>query len=268
MLECVVNISEGRDPRIIGAIAAAAGADLLDVHSDPHHHRSVLTLVGETAPRAVATAAVERLDLRNHDGVHPRLGVVDVVPFVALGDATDDDARTARDRFATWFAEAHAVPCFTYGAERTLPDVRREAFRALAPTVGPPGPHPTAGATAVGNRPVLVAYNVWLAGSDVDVDVAKAVARAVRRPGLRTLGLQVGARAQVSMNLVEPERLGPASAYDLVLAEAGARGAAADGAELVGLLPRAVLDGVPRDRWTALDLSDDRTIEARLGRQA
>ena len=84
MLECVVNISEGRDLAVVAAIAGAAGRDLLDVHSDAHHHRSVLTLVGEEAPRAVATVAVERLDLRGHDGVHPRLGVVDVVPFVAL----------------------------------------------------------------------------------------------------------------------------------------------------------------------------------------
>jgi glutamate formiminotransferase len=266
VLECVVNISEGRDRELITAIAAAAGADLLDVHSDPHHHRSVLTLVGEEAPRAVAAAAVARLDLRHHDGVHPRLGVVDVVPFVALGGATRDDARAARDGFAAWFADAHGVPCFTYGDERALPEVRRGAFRDLAPTVGPSRPHPTAGATAVGDRPVLVAYNVWLA--DADAGVARSIAGAVRRPGLRTLGLQVGERAQVSMNLIEPERIGPAAAFDLVAAEASAVGARVDGAELVGLLPSAVLDAVDAGRWAALDLGEDRTIEARLAGRA
>ncbi|MDP1820229.1 MAG: hypothetical protein Q8K58_10130, partial [Acidimicrobiales bacterium] len=146
MLECVINISEGRDEAIVGLIAGAAGDDLLDVHSDPHHHRAVLTLVGEAAPRAVTTTAIELLDLRSHDGVHPRLGVVDVVPFIALAGSSRADALAARDRFAAWLAATHVVPCFLYGPERTLPEVRRGAFEALAPDVGPPAPHPRAGA--------------------------------------------------------------------------------------------------------------------------
>jgi glutamate formiminotransferase len=262
VLECVVNISEGRDDDRLDAIAAAAGDDLLDVHTDPHHHRSVLTLVGDAAPRAVATAAVELLDLTAHDGVHPRLGVVDVVPFVALDGTSRADAIAARDAFAAWFAGAHGVPCFRYGDERTLPEVRRDAFGALAPDAGPARPHPTAGATAVGARPVLVAYNVWLA--DGDLAAARGIASAARGPALRALGLQVGARVQVSMNLVAPAALGPADAFDLVHRHARERGVAVEGAELVGLLPRQVLDAVPRDRWTALDLAEDRTIEARL----
>jgi glutamate formiminotransferase / 5-formyltetrahydrofolate cyclo-ligase len=262
VLECVVNISEGRDRAAIEAIGATAGADLLDVHSDPDHHRSVLTLAGEQAARAVATAAVARLDLRAHDGVHPRLGVLDVVPFVALGDSTAADAVAARDRFAEWLAAEHGVPCFLYGPERSLPDVRRHAFRALAPDRGPAVAHPTAGATAAGARPPLVAYNVWL--RDADLATARAVAVAARRPDLRALGLQVGERVQVSMNLVAPERLGPAAAYDLVAGLATQAGARAARAELVGLVPRAVLDAVPARRWTELDLAEDRTIEARL----
>ena len=174
MLECVVNISEGRDRSVIDAIARSAGDALLDVHTDADHHRSVLTLLGESAPRAVARAAVERLDIRDHRGAHPRIGVVDVVPFVALDGSTVDDALAARDAFSTWAADELAVPCFRYGPERTLPDIRRGAFTTLAPDVGPAEPHPTAGAMAVGARPVLVAYNVWLA--EPDLALAKQLA--------------------------------------------------------------------------------------------
>lgn len=259
MLECVVNVSEGRDALTLRALTEAAGADLLDVHTDPHHHRSVLTLVGEDAPRSVAKMAVQRIDLRHHEGVHPRLGAVDVVPFVPLDGGALHDARRARDDFAAWFARACDVPCFVYGAERTLPDVRREAFRSLAPDHGPPAPHPTAGACAVGARAVLVAYNVWVTGGLAE---AKRIAAAVRGPGIRALGLQVGDRVQVSMNLVEPSSVGPATAYDLIALEADE---APVGAELVGLLPAAVLNAIPRARWSALDLDDERTIEARLG---
>jgi glutamate formiminotransferase / 5-formyltetrahydrofolate cyclo-ligase len=263
VLECVINISEGRDLAAVDRIGATAGRHLLDVHNDPHHHRSVLTVVGEDAARSVAEAAVTALDLRGHDGVHPRLGVVDVVPFVPLLGSTDDDALLARDRFARWLADAHGVPCFLYGPERSLPEVRREAFRSLAPDAGPPAPHPTAGATAVGARGPLVAYNVWVTGEDLAA--ARRIAGAVRRPGLRALGLQVGDRLQVSMNLVEPARVGPAAAYDLVETAAAADdGATVTGVELVGLLPEAVLRAVPASRWDELDLSLDRTVEARL----
>lgn len=261
MLECVVNISEGRDRALIAQIAASAGAACLDVHSDPHHHRTVLTLLGEEAARAVAGAAVAALDLRTHVGVHPRLGVVDVVPFVALGGATAD-ALAARDRFARWFAAEHGVPCFSYGPERTLPEVRRGAFRTVRPDTGPAVPHPTAGATAVGQRGVLVAYNVWVSGTDLPT--VRRIAGEVRGPALRALGLGVGDRFQVSMNLIDPSVVGPATAFDQVCRSAQAHGARVDGTELVGLVPTAVLDAVPRQRWDELDLAPERTIEARV----
>jgi len=257
VLECVVNVSEGGDGAVIDAIAGAAGSALLDVHADAHHNRAVLTLAGvhaEQAARAVTVEAVRRIDLRLHRGVHPRLGAVDVVPFVPLGGASMDDAVAARDRFAAWAGVELGVPCFLYGPERTLPDVRRQAFTELAPDTGGPVAHPTAGAICVGARPVLVAYNVWLADG-VDVATARRVAREIRSPALRALGLDVGGRAQVSMNLVDPFRLGPAEAYDAVAARAPVAGA-----ELVGLVPAAVLSVVPTARWAELDLSPARTL--------
>ena len=257
MLECVVNVSEGRNLDVVAAIASAAGRDLLDVHTCDDHHRSVLTLVGEDAPRAVARAAVERLDLGTHSGAHPRIGVLDVVPFVPLDGTPMSTAVGARDRFATWAAHELDLPCFLYGPERSLPDVRRGAFTTLAPDTGPSLPHPTAGAVAVGARTVLVAYNLWLAGSDLDQ--ARAIAAAIRSDAVRALGLAVGDDVQVSMNLVDPGRVGPAEVWDLVVGHAPiAR------AELVGLVPAAVLEAVPAARWEHLDLGPDRTIEARL----
>ena len=140
VLECVVNVSEGRSPEVLEAIAAAAGDDLLDVHRDPDHHRAVLTLIGPDAPRAVAAEAVRRLDLRTHDGVHPRLGVVDVVPFVPLARSAIDDAIAARDAFAAWAAADLGVPCFLYGPpgpeHPSLPELRRQAWRTRSPDVG------------------------------------------------------------------------------------------------------------------------------------
>ena len=261
VLECVVNVSEGRRADVVAAIGAAAGPCLLDVHSDAHHHRSVLTLAGpdvEDAARAVAREAIARIDLTAHDGVHPRLGAVDVVPFVPLAGSSMDDALAARDRFAAWAADALAVPCFLYGPERTLPDVRRRAFTDLAPDVGPGAPHPTAGAAAVGARPVLVAYNLWLAPG-VPVTVARDIARSLRSEHVRALGLDVGGQAQVSCNLIAPLVVGPDAVYDAVAAQA-----AVARPELVGLAPAAVVAGIPEARWAALDLGSSRTIEARL----
>lgn len=256
VLQCVVNISEGCDSDVIAAVAAAAGPDLLDVHTDPHHHRSVLTLLGEDAPRAVTTAAIEAIDLRTHQGVHPRIGAVDVVPFVPLDGSTFDDALAARDRFCRWAADELSLPCFVYGPERTLPDIRRRAFIDFVPDTGPHQPHPTAGAAAVGARPLLVAYNVWLA--EPDLAQARSVAAQIRSPQVRTLGLAVGDRVQVSMNLVEPLTVGPAAATDAVAALVTVAGC-----ELVGLVPEAVLQAIPSSRWDELDLAEDRTIEAR-----
>lgn len=262
VLECVVNISEGCDQLVLDEIAASAGDALLDIHKDRHHNRAVLTLVGEDAPRAVASAAVVALDLGVHEGAHPRMGVVDVVPFVALQGSEAEDAVRARNDFSAWFARQHEVPCFRYGAERSLPEVRREAFTSLRPDDGPASPHPSAGATAVGARPVLVAYNVWVSG--VDLPTARQVAAAVRGPGVRALGLAVGDRLQVSMNLVEPDLVDPAIAFDAVAENVALAHGSVDGAELVGLLPQSVLHAVDPGRWAELDLAPERTIEARL----
>jgi glutamate formiminotransferase len=262
VLECVVNVSEGRDQAVLDRLAAVAGSALLDLHADPHHHRSVFTLVGTEAPRALTEAALSALDLRSHGGVHPRLGVVDVVPFVALDGSSAGDALAARDDFARWLAHQHGVPCFLYGPERSLPEVRRRAFRDLSPDLGPRAPHPSAGATAVGQREVLVAYNVWVSG--VTATSVRALATAVRTLEIRTLGLAVGDRWQISMNLVAPAVAGPAEAHDRVAALAGEHGAHVEGAELVGLVPAAVLARIPPHRFRELDLGPDRTIEARL----
>jgi glutamate formiminotransferase len=265
VLECVINVSEGRDPAVIEAVAGAARACLLDVHTDAHHHRTVLTLAGpglEEAVQAVTVEAVRRIDLRTHVGVHPRLGAVDVVPFAPLAEAGLDDALGARDRFAAWADEHLQLPCFLYGPERALPHVRREAFRSLLPDLGPPRPHPTAGAVCVGARPVLVAYNLWLAPG-TPLQVASRVASEVRQPSVRALGLDLGVAVQVSLNLIDSARFGPADAYDAVAARAPVARA-----ELVGLVPRAVLDAIPPERWPSLDLSPQKTIEARLSRAA
>jgi glutamate formiminotransferase len=258
VLECVVNVSEGRDDDRLRRLDAAVGDhDLLDRHSCVHHNRSVFTLVGEDAARRLTRAAVAELDLRDHEGAHPRLGVVDVVPFVALGASSPADARAARDRFASWAAEELGLPCFLYGPERTLPDVRRHAFTSLPPDTGPASAHPTAGAVAVGVRPVLVAYNLWLA--DPDLDLARRIASAIRGRSVRALGLAVGDEVQVSMNLIDPLVVGPAVVWDAVEALAPIRYA-----ELVGLVPAAVVQAAPAARRTQLGLSDDVTIERRL----
>jgi glutamate formiminotransferase len=260
VLECVINISEGRREDVVAAIGAAAGRSLLDVHSDADHHRSVLTLAGsevEEAARAVTRVAVASIDLSTHAGVHPRLGAVDVVPFVPLAGSALDDAVAARDRFAAWAAASLGLPCFLYGPERSLPDVRRQAFSALAPDTGPSAPHPTAGAVAVGARPVLVAYNLWLASADVAR--AREVARSQRSEHVRALGLDVGGQAQVSCNLVSPLVVGPDAVYDAVAAVAEVARA-----ELVGLVPAAVAAAIPERRWAEVDVDPSRTIEARL----
>jgi glutamate formiminotransferase len=256
MLECVVNISEGRDRSIVERIAEAAGQSLLDVHSDADHHRSVLTLIGPSAARAVTVAAVDHLDLTTHDGAHPRLGVVDVVPFVALS-GPPAEAIEARNAFAAWAGRELGLPCFRYGPERSLPQIRRGAFTDFGPDTGPAEPHPTAGACCVGARGLMLAYNLWLA--EPDLDLARRIVRSIRSATVRALAIEVGPTVQVSMNLIAPDVTGPADVYDAVAAHAPiAR------AELVGLAPAAVLARIPERRWDELDLAAGRTIEARL----
>lgn len=260
MLECVINVSEGRPGRSLDGIAAAAEEHLLDLHHDEHHNRAVLTLAGprlEDAVRAVAITTVERLDLRTHTGAHPRIGVLDVVPFVALEGSTAAEALAARDRFARFAASRLDLPVFLYGPERSLPELRAGAFRSIVPDLGRGEPHPSAGACAVGAREVLVAYNLWLA--QPDLALAREIARSLRCRSVRALGLRVGERVQVSTNLVEPAVVGPAGIFDAVAAVTPV-----EHAELVGLAPAFVLDAISRERWAELDLSEERTIEACL----
>jgi glutamate formiminotransferase len=270
LLECVVNLSEGCNPYVLAALSAAAGRCLLDRHGDCAHHRSVFTLAGDEsvvmdAVQDLARAAVKLLDLRGHVGAHPRFGVVDVVPWVALEGWPLKDAQgpgaeralKARDAFARWAASDLGLPAFLYGPGRALPEVRREAWGTLQPDFGPLGPHPTAGSVAVGARGLMVAYNLWL--EEADLAKARAVAATLRSAEVRALAFALGERVQVSCNLVQPFVVGPAQVFDTVASIAPVANA-----ELVGLVPQAVLAATPKRRWEELDLSVERTIEDRL----
>jgi glutamate formiminotransferase len=286
----VVNVSEGRHGAVLDELGASCRDVLLDVHRDPGHHRAVLTLGGhardvEAAVRRLARTVVDLIDLTGHEGAHPRLGALDVVPFVELDGrgspltgVVGPAAVGARDRFARWAGADLSLPCFCYGPRAhpsptgdgrpfpPLPEIRRRAFVSLTPDTGPPEPHPTAGACAVGARGPLVAYNVWVGGGDVAL--ARSVAAAVRGPAVRSLGLDVGGRPQVSCNLIAPWVVGPAAVYDDIARHLETAGASAEGAELVGLVPAGVLDAVPDRRLAELGLGEAGTIEARVAARA
>lgn len=275
----MVNVSEGRRTQVVEQLAAAAGPHLLDVHRDADHHRSVLTLAGPPEPlqasvRQLAAAAVASVDLRCHHGAHPRLGALDVVPFIPLGRLrplvpTSDlgPAVEARDRFAEWAGRSLAIPCYLYGplpsgADRSLPELRRAVRAGQAPDTGPLTPVGASGVIAVGARQVLVAYNLWL--QRADLALAKKVAARIRAPGLRALGLQVGNSLQVSCNLIEPWTVGPLQAYQAVSVALEGSGATVSRGELVGLIPQMVLETVPAASRATLGLDDSCTIESRL----
>jgi glutamate formiminotransferase len=303
-LEAVPNVAEGRRPEVLERMAAAvtgAGALLLDASRDADHHRAVLTLAGgagelEEALLALYEVALETIDLTRHRGVHPRIGAVDVVPFVPLMGTPMAEAVAAARRLGARVAERFGLPVLLYGEAATAPhrrllaDLRRGGFEALgrrlaepawAPDLGPPRPHPTAGASAVGARFFLVACNAWL--DTPDAAVAAAVARAVREssgglPAVRALGLALASRgtAQVSMNLVDFRRTPPAVAFAAVAREAAARGARVVHRELIGLVPAAALElsTAPGAAEPDTDVADEaarlrelwggRTLEARL----
>jgi glutamate formiminotransferase len=274
VFECVINISEGRNLDLLDDLHVAAGVSLRDLHADAFHNRSVFTLINDPEPlvrdvRALIGAAFENLDLRAHEGVHPRFGVVDVVPFVALDPDNPSRAVALRDETAQWISDTFDVPAFLYGtldgATRSLPEVRTRAFNELAPDFGPAAASPTRGAVAVGARAILVAWNLWLSG--VSRDETRVIVKTIRRREVRALALRAGEHMQVSCNLIEPLVVGPGRVYDEV-AGLLPDGGEIDRAELVGLVPRAVLESEDHGRWGQLDLSDDQTIESRLGQLA
>lgn len=266
---CAANVSEGRDGSVLDALRAAASDALLDVHVDVDHHRSVFTMAGSAAALvarvlSVAAVALASIDLRRHAGVHPRLGALDVVPFAPLEGVALEGAVTAREAAIEGLA-ALGIPVFRFGpaAEgpgRSLPELRRAAFGTLAPDAGPPARHPTAGATAVGARLPLVAWNLWLQGASLAS--TRALAASVRQPAVRALGLQVSGATQVSCNLLDPAVTTPLDVYRQVEGALDA-GAHVVRCELVGLAPAAVLAAVPEDWWSIVDLSADRALEVR-----
>ncbi len=270
LVECVPNFSEGRRPEVIeairSAIASVEGVSVLDVSSDASHNRSVITFVApvETAVDAAFAGirvAAERIDLCKHTGEHPRIGATDVVPFIPLEGSTMDDcialARTLGERVGRELA----IPVYLYERAATTParenlaDVRRGEFEGLRdeigknparnPDFGPSQIHPTCGAIAIGARPFLVAYNVYL-GPASNLQIAKNIAKAVRGSSggfkyVKGLGLEVDGQAQVSMNLVDTEKTPLHTAFDFVKMRADAEGARVTWSEIVGLVPERVL---------------------------
>jgi len=262
--EIVPNVSEGRDTAVIDACVAAMeahGVRVVHRTSDPVHHRSVITAVGRASQAVAASVALarvthERIDLRVHRGAHPRIGALDVLPFVPLGEATLDDAVTLAHSAAARIWRELGVPSYLYGAAATAPhrehlaDVRRGEFEGLAERLAGDdrwrfdygdAAHASAGAVAIGARPFLIAYNVELASGDLDL--AKRIARRLRASsgGLRTLkclGLRLAAdRVQVSCNLTDPDAVPLYRVTELVRRAAARDGVSVRRSELIGLAP-------------------------------
>ena len=296
LVECVPNVSEGRRPEVVDEIVAAfAGPEVLvlDRSSDADHNRTVLTLAGPgpalvEAAVAGAAACARLIDLTRHRGVHPRMGALDVLPFVPLGRDTalagaadpDLDCAALALRAGRRIAEEVGIPVYLYGAaarspdRAALPTIRGrglEAPVALAPDLGGPGPHPTAGAVAVGAREVLVAYNVDLAGADLEL--ARRIARAVRErdgglPAVRAMGVALEGRGlvQVSMNLLDYRVTPPAVAFAAVADLAERAGARVVRSEVVGLVPAAALAGTDPAELRLDGFTPDLLLEQRLAR--
>ena len=270
LFECVPNVSEGRDEDVIAACAAtirAAGARLAHRTSDPVHNRTVFTFFGtrdEVAHAAVDLAEITtaRIDLRRHRGAHPRIGALDVLPFVPLNGASMAEAVDLAWETATRIWERCGVPSMFYGEaaispqRRLLADVRAGQFEGLVEAAHPTGPpdvgslraHPSAGTIAVGARNVLIAFNLVLAGGDLDA--ARAIARTLRERsgGLRTvraLGIRLSPeRVQVSCNLTDPAAVPLYRVYEFIRRQAARRRIRIERSETIGLVPRAALQAV------------------------
>ncbi|MEB3299646.1 MAG: glutamate formimidoyltransferase [Candidatus Sericytochromatia bacterium] len=293
LLECVPNISEGRDPSRIESARAALAADsritVLDVAPDESHHRTVLTFAGppEAMEDAILRLFAEVLgwvDLRSHKGEHPRMGAVDVVPFVPLGEATMADCVALAESVARSVANRFHVPVYLYAEAARVPErkvlahIRKGEFEGLAakmadpawtPDFGPAAPHPTAGAVAIGARPFLIAYNLHL--NTRDVRVAQDVAKAVRASGgglanVQAMGVHLADRdvAQVSMNLLDHRKTPLRRVQELVKAEAARFGAKVTDAEIIGLIPQEALIRAAADYLQLPAMPTDLILEERL----
>jgi len=288
LLESVPNVSEGRDLAVIAAVgqAFAGRADVLDVHSDADHHRSVYTLVADEQDIveslfAGIAAAAELIDLREHDGIHPRIGAADVVPIVPLGTAGLDRAVDVSHELGRRLGEELELPVFLYGASghglrpaffrRGGPEElqRRIDVGDVLPDFGPPRLDLRAGGVILGARLLLIAFNLELATGTLED--AQAIAAAVREsgggmPGVQALGLLLpgSERVQVSMNVIDVEAARLADVVALVREVAASRGVEVGAGELVGLLPERAL---AEASLLGLDaLSDDVVLERRVGR--
>ncbi len=260
LIECVPNFSVGREAATVQAIEHAirsvAGVMLLRSEMDPDHNRSVITFAGPPeqvsvgALRGIA-AAFERIDLRKHAGVHPRIGAADVVPFVPLDGATMDDCVAIAHRTGQAVWERLGVPVYFYEAAATSPErAPLEKIRrgGLTPDLGGPALHPTAGACVIGARKLLVAFNVDL--NTEDLAIAKTIARKIRAssgglPFVKAMGVPLASRklVQVSMNLTDFEQTSLKQVYDAVRAEAASHGVLIAGTQIVGLVPRKAATG-------------------------
>lgn len=291
VMEAVPNFSEGRDLGFLDAIVETArreGVDVLDGSADADHHRAVVTWVGdptsvERAAAAVARVALERVDLREHRGVHPRVGALDVMPLVPLLGVTMNDAVASAHRVARAVA-ALGIPVHVYGAAsnppgRQLSEIRRggfEAYRSAFPpdrrpayTAGRSAGHPTAGITCVGARPLLLAWNVLLQG--LTHDQVRAIAARLREQGggfagLRALGLDLGRHGilQLSMNLEDVERRDPMVIFEAIEAETEALGGRILGTEVIGMIPAPLVLGAATRRLSLLDVNSSRFLPTRL----
>ncbi len=293
ILESVPNFSEGRRPDVCRALAdeaARRGASVLDLTWDPDHHRSVLTLAGaphavEQAAFAVARKAVETIDLTRHRGRHPRMGAIDVLPFVPLRDASMEDAVALARAVGARLGSELSLPVFLYEAAASRPDrknlasIRAPQFEGLRellgkdpawrPDFGPDRIHPTAGAVAVGARMPLIAFNLDLETDDVDV--AREIARKIRErdgglPGIKALGLYLESRhcAQVSVNVCDYTKTGLLTVFDAVDRLAVPRGTSIRAGELIGLVPAAAFPDDGARRLKLADFSPSRILENRL----
>lgn len=293
LIECVPNVSEGRRGDVIDRLASSigdvAGVRLLDRSSDPTHNRSVFTFAGDAQPVADAVlalveTAVAAIDLRSHTGAHPRLGAVDVVPFIPVSGATMMDCVALAGTTAATVASRFQIPVFLYeeaastDARRNLADIRRGEFEGLAaklglpewqPDYGPSRPHPSAGATVMGARAALIAFNVNLATGRLET--AKAVAAAVRHssgglPFVKALGIALEDRGvvQVSMNLTNYETTPIVRVFEAVRQEAERHGTSVLESEIVGLVPEAALPPHPEQALQLAGFDRNQVLEHRL----